>query len=216
MKSMRSPERRPAIVAALSLVSAALLAGCNPVNSASYRRQAAAEHDPVPPLYRGSLTVEYVVGRSPEVVKTLNGSRRIDWTYSSGEAHAIFNPTLGKTFYWSTFGPGKGKLEARRASPVSNVLLRRWYGRETAERLGPCAFAGETGRWYRYKRPPNFKEGDREFVQACITADGVLLAEGVYRRVLDPHLNFTRAVRVSRAPLTPDLFNPPTNLPPAG
>lgn len=214
MKSLRSTEWRPACGATLSLVAAALVAGCNAVASPSYQRLAAAEHDPVPPLYRGPLTVEYVVGRTPEVVQTLDGSRRTDWTYSSGEAHDIFNPNLGRTFHWSTFSPDKGKLVSRPASPVLNVLLRRWHGRETAERLSPCSFAGETGRWYRYKRPPNFKEADREYVQGCITPDGVLLAEGVYRKALDPHVNFTRAVRVSRSPLPANLFDPPTNLPP--
>lgn len=79
----------------------------------------------MPPLYRGPLTVEYVDGQTPEVVYTSNGSRRIDWTYTSGQSHLIINESLGETFDWANFGPRRGTLQSGPVSPALDPLGRR-------------------------------------------------------------------------------------------
>jgi len=185
--------------ACLGVAVAALLSACNPLQYAEYRHAASAERDPVPPLYQGPLTVEYQWDHRPAVFYTDHGFQRLDLGAPPYTAHVVADVRQPYRYFWRDSGPQKGQIETERTPSGLEANLRQWRAR--AEGLGSCSFAGETGRWYRTLRAPNFKGWDREYVQACITADGVVLADAVYAGKLDPNRIGRWAIRVERGPL---------------
>jgi hypothetical protein len=203
-----------------SVALMALLGGCSPRAAADYHRIAAAEHDLIPPLYRGPLTVEGRRGGTLEVMRSEGGNRRIDRSYSSGASHLIALPAEGVVFHWTDFERQKNFLQTTKMAPEMRAVLQRWIGRERAQLLGPCAGAGENGSLYRFTRGPNLKGPGGNFIQACITPDGIVLTEALGSAVLgagsDPTKAATEvtfyATSVRRDPVAADTFKVPAGL----
>jgi hypothetical protein len=198
----------------------ALMGACSPKAAQDYRRIAARERDPVPPLYQGPIMVEGMSGGTPQVTSSDGGKRRIDQTYSSGTSHSIALPGDGVIYHWLDFGRDKGVLRTSKMARGTRAVLRRWNGRERAQRLGPCSSAGERGSTYRFTVGPNLKGPGGNFIEACITPDGVVLTEAVGSAPLGAGVDPTKAAAtiffhassVHRGPLAADTFKVPAGL----
>jgi len=202
----------PSIALSLSL------GGCDLSAVAEYQRIATMEHDIVPPLYQGPLVVEGTFGGIHQVSYSEGGRRRIDLLVSSGASHALADPQQGLVYRWSDFGRDKGVLHAARMAPETRAALERWLGHKEAQRRGRCVAAGEVGDTYRYTRGPNLQGPGGNYIEACITRDGVVLSEGMGA---DPIGDSGRhsaykahllVISVRRTPLPPDVFKLPAGL----
>jgi hypothetical protein len=73
---MRTNPRRGWNAAAQLVALMALVGGCSPKVAEDYQRIAAAERDPVPPLYQGPVMVEGMSGTTPKMTSSDRGNRR--------------------------------------------------------------------------------------------------------------------------------------------
>jgi hypothetical protein len=118
------------------------------------------------------------------------------------------------------FGRDEGVIQTRKMAPETRAVLPRWKGRERAQRLGACSGAGEVGSTYRFTRGPNLKGPGGNFIEACITPDGVVLTEALGSARLGAGADPTKAATtiifhassVRRGPLAADTFKVPAGL----
>jgi len=188
-------------------VAALSSTACYPREAAQQRREAALERDPVPLLYAGPLTVEYGGNLGREIHYSDHGRRRIELIMPTGRGHSIDDLRQRKVFYWTDWEPNE-PVKVRPLDAAALAQTRRWHGVTTARRIGPCEFAGEVGSFYRQVLGPGFKGPYLVRYQACITPDGVLLADGSVSG--DGQIHSTmQATKVSRGRLPDNVFTPP-------
>ena len=81
--------------------------------------------------------------------------------------------------------------------------------------MGTCEAAGEVGRVWRYTSPPNFKNPQARITDACVTGDGVMIRKYIEHFPDSASQVEWEATSVSRAPLPPDVFIPPSDVAPS-
>jgi len=185
------------------------LVGCSPREMAEHERLKGLEHDSVPTLYQGPLVVTYR-GRMGTLISYSERSyRRIEMPSPSGHGYSLDDPVQGRVYFWMDFGRHKDQVRIRAMTKETRAVLARWNGRTTAQRLGACSAAGETGKLYRVHSGPGIKGLGIGFGEACITDDGVVLEEAQLTGDLSRRIVEKEAERVSRAPLPAGIFDPP-------
>jgi hypothetical protein len=170
-------------ISALALISACVLAACNPsapggggafpdLNSASYRAEATIHGD-------NGQTLPVVMIRSGNKV-------RMEMTGAQGGIIVVNNPDTSENFVLMTQG---GRTFAMQADPTQYEDPTAAWSNEYAQRAtrtGDCAVASENGHeWTRpaataeeidaaSKRTPPIELSD-EASSTCVTEDGILL-----------------------------------------
>ncbi len=191
--------------AALVVISAALLAACNP--SGQTASEAGGGGGLFPDLtssaYRAEATITAEDGQTAPIVMIRDGNKlRMEMSTPQGDMVIITNPDSGEDYAITSAGGQRIAMRlSQTGAPVTDPSAE-WQGEmaTNATRTGNCSAAGENGaEWTRTE------EGEPART-ACVTNDGIIL------RATEAGRTVWETTSVQRGAQSADLFTLPSGV----